>query len=320
MGSGKLTLKGKVGLDGMAELADKEYRHEMTLDINGDGFTGTFDDLEVSGARDRFSGKTEDDVYDCRFALQQWQRTWNIIFPTGEANGNGAAHALGASLLTLKVGARGKTKVRGTMADGTKVSVSTQLIVGDGCCCVPVVVPMYSGKKGGFAFLLWLSEDNESVWGLSGWNASYRAAGAFTATFDDPILSLSGGSDSLGAVSFQMGTFFDIDGAEDSFSPDGTEIDASTSRWKMPKADAVKFSKDDGWYVQEGKEYGNPAGLKLTYTPRTGQFKGSFKVFAVTESGKSKKYTAKVTGMVVDGVGYGTALIKNVGSLPVKVE
>lgn len=320
LGGGKLTLKGKLGLDGTAELVDKVDEHDMALAIDAGGFVGSLDGFEVSGARNRFSSGFEDDVYDCKFALQQWQRTWAIALPTGEASGDAAALAHGVSMLTVSVGAKGKTKVKGTMADGTKVSVASQLLVGDGCCCVPVLVPLYSGKKGGFAFLLWLSEDNEGVWGLSAWDASQRSGGTFTATFADPLMDVAGRSSSLGSVSFQMDEFFDLENADPSYSPDGTEIDATTARWKLPKADAVKFSKDDGWHVPDGKEYGNPAGLKLSYTARNGTFKGKFRVFAETDAGRSKKYTANVSGIVVDGVGYGTALIKKVGSVPVKIE
>ena len=319
LGGGKMTLKGTLSEDGTAELMDRDSEHEMMLTVGQSGLVGTFDEMEVSGARNRFSSKLEGDVYDCKFALQQWQRTWTIVLPTEEAYGDGAALAHGVGILTVSVGAKGKTKVKGTLADGTKVSVATQLLVGDGCCCVPVVVPLYSGKKGGFAFLLWLSEDNEGVWGLSAWEASQRSGGAFTATFAEPVMSVAAAASTLGSVAFHMEDFFDLDGAEDAFTPDGTEIDATSARWKLPKADAVKFSKDDGWYVPDGKDYGNPAGLKLSYTARNGTFKGSFKVFAVTEAGRSKKYTANVSGVVIDNVGYGTALIKNVGSVTVLI-
>ena len=319
LGGGKMTLKGTLSEDGTAELMDRGSEHEMMLTVGQNGLVGTFDEMEVSGARNRFSSKLEGDVYDCKFALQQWQRTWTIVLPTEAAYGDGAALAHGVGILTVSVGAKGKTKVKGTLADGTKVSVATQLLVGDGCCCVPVVVPLYSGKKGGFAFLLWLSEDNEGVWGLSAWDASQRSGGAFTATFAESVMSVAAAASTLGSVAFHMEDFFDLDGAEDAFTPDGTEIDATSVRWKLPKADAVKFSKDDGWYVPDGKDYGNPAGLKLSYTARNGTFKGSFKVFAVTEAGRSKKYTANVSGVVIDNVGYGTALIKNVGSVTVLI-
>ena len=40
----------------------------------------------------------------------------------------------------------------------------------------------------------------------------------------------------------------------------------------------------------------------------------------VTEDGKPKKFTAKVSGVVLDGRGYGSAVIKKVGSVPVVIE
>ena len=57
----------------------------------------------------------------------------------------------------------------------------------------------------------------------------------------------------------------------------------------------------------------NLSAMKLTYTPKKGTFKGSFKVYALEGSGKAtmlKKYTIKVSGVVVGGVGYGTATSK----------
>ena len=40
--------------------------------------------------------------------------------------------------LSVTIAAKGKVKVIGTLADGTKVSASGQLIVGEEWCCVPV--------------------------------------------------------------------------------------------------------------------------------------------------------------------------------------
>ena len=43
--------------------------------------------------------------------------------------------------------------------------------------------------------------------------------------------------------------------------------------------------------------------------PKTGTFKGSFKVY-FNQDGKLKKSTVKVNGVVVGGVGYGEAVCK----------
>ena len=61
----------------------------------------------------------------------------------------------------------------------------------------------------------------------------------------------------------------------------------------------------------------NVSGLKLTYTPKTGMFKGTFRLYATNEAttptGKSpklKRYTVNVVGFVVDGKGIGQASLK----------
>ena len=59
--------------------------------------------------------------------------------------------------------------------------------------------------------------------------------------------------------------------------------------------------------------------MKLTYTPKTGLFKGSFKVYALegfAGKKKLKKYSANVTGVVVGGKGYGQATIKKSSAVP----
>ena len=87
------------------------------------------------------------------------------------------------------------------------------------------------------------------------------------------------------------------------------------------KAATVKYAKvKEGkaiWYVLDGlndAKKPNRSGLKLTYTPNTGLFKGTFKIYATNEEsiaeGKKptlKTYTVNVTGFFVDGVGSGQA-------------
>ena len=97
---------------------------------------------------------------------------------------------------------------------------------------------------------------------------------------------------------------------------------AGGTKWSFGKAPSLKYAKDraTGAYTLTG--LGDPAkpnvsGLKLSYTAKTGQFKGSFKLYATNEAtapaGKSpklKKFTVNVIGFVVDGVGYGEASLK----------
>ena len=62
----------------------------------------------------------------------------------------------------------------------------------------------------------------------------------------------------------------------------------------------------------------NLSGLKLSYKPKTGGFNGSYEIQSVDvskpESPKLKKTKVAVDGVVIDGLGYGTAVIKGLGS------
>ena len=107
-------------------------------------------------------------------------------------------------------------------------------------------------------------------------------------------------------------------------------FDVAGGKWRFAKFARVKWAKDKktnefGRVVDESSGKTNRASLKLTYTSKTGVFKGAFKVYALEETAgrkKLKKYTVKVLGLVVDGVGQGAASCKQpaVGSWPVTVE
>ena len=110
--------------------------------------------------------------------------------------------------------------------------------------------------------------------------------------------------------------------------PDGEPVILSGGKWKFATAAGVKWAKikpgvepfgglkdeasGKGLLVDTSKG-ANLSGMKLAYTPKKGTFKGSFKVYALEGSGaktKLKKCTVKVSGVVVDGVGYGEATCK----------
>ena len=103
-------------------------------------------------------------------------------------------------------------------------------------------------------------------------------------------------------------------GTEEDLLPDGEPVLVKKGKWAFNKAASVKLSKDKTKMERDtSKGKTNLSGLKLTYTPKTGLFKGSFKLYAKEGEGKKaklKKYTVNVAGFVVDGVGYGTATCK----------
>ena len=110
--------------------------------------------------------------------------------------------------------------------------------------------------------------------------------------------------------------------------PNGEPVAVANGKWKFAKAASVKWAKPKqgaalperydaesgkGLLVDTSGDKTNLSAMKLTYTPKKGTFKGSFKVYALEGAGKAtklKKYAVNVSGVVVGGVGYGTATCK----------
>ncbi len=105
--------------------------------------------------------------------------------------------------------------------------------------------------------------------------------------------------------------------------PDGEPVIPKGGKWSFAKAAGVKYAKDKKTKVSslvvDTKKGTNRSAMKLTYTPKTGIFKGSFKVYAI-QGGKLKKFTVKVIGVVVDGKGTGSATGPNGVRFDVRVE
>ena len=100
------------------------------------------------------------------------------------------------------------------------------------------------------------------------------------------------------------------------YLPDGVSVTGG-AKWTLPKAGKVVYAKGTTT-VDEAKAGENPSALKLTYKAKDGTFKGSFKVYADV-GGKPKATMVKVSGVLVDGVGYGAATVKGGGALPVTI-
>ena len=93
------------------------------------------------------------------------------------------------------------------------------------------------------------------------------------------------------------------EGTVKSLLPDGVPVRVKGGKWAFDKAASITYKKGALGGDNDPKKP-NRSAMKLSYTPKTGLFKGSFKVYAI-QSGKLKKYTVKVTGVVVDGEGTG---------------
>ena len=298
LGEGKIRLKGILGEDLSGTLASTKASDERELDVelSGSGMGGTFGDYTVVGTRNIFGKKTYLDRSRARAADDNWKGFYVVVLKAESDDSNLGNGYVG---LSVQVKANGRGRVTGTMPDGTKVAYTGRMeVMDDNVCVLPVAIPLHRGKKGGFGFLLTFDESGVSASAVSSWTNT-----------DVPFTSdLSAEAEGAGTVSgisngaaFSLEDDFDIEGMEDSLLPADVEVTVSGTRWTTPKSD-------------------NPSGLTLSWSSAKGTFKGKFKVFAATEAGKSKKYTAVVNGAVLDGVGYGTATIKKLGSVPVMVK
>lgn len=314
LGEGKVAAKGVLHEDASGELVHRKSERELTISIDGGKVSGSFDGLDVVAGRDFFSSSARPDTIRAKTVLDELGRLYNVVL---SAIPDGDYAFYGYVGISLQIGQRGSVKISGALPDGTKLTASCPLVCLDDQIYVPAVIPAYSGKKGGIAFMLNFSEGDMILDNVSDWiGAKGEAIGVLEAEDVSDVAGLQNGEYQF--VADISG--FEIEGEtiDDSFSPDGTVISVLSGRWRVPRADTVKFVGDEGYITT--KDNGNPSGLKLSYTVKTGLFKGSFKVYGVTDGGKSKKHTATVSGAVVNGVGYGCAYIKKVGGVPIAVD
>lgn len=308
LGEKKASLKMPRGVKGTStgKIDMMAGTQTVALEITADTIGGKLGKNTILGVR------TDIDGVD---ALKD--RIHTLALGTQKASGSAAALAAGYSGLSLVGGKKGKVKVSGIIGDGTKVSTTAQLLPGDGVLCIPVLAQLYNKKTGGFGFLVWIEQNGKvKVDSVSDWNAEASKL-PFAATFlaDVPICELT--KDIPGSAFFAIkGKGIESVGGLPVYPtllPTKVPVSNTGSKWIVDKADKVTAV---GGVVQSGR---NPSGLTLSYNRKTGAFKGKFSVYA-DKQGKLKKNATSVNGVVVDGKGYGTAVIKKTGSMPVTVK
>ena len=305
LGQKKRTYSAKAVVDGAAPSTVVLSRTAggntgtMTVTVAGSAFSGSLDGEPIFGARNMSAAK------ESRAGeYVDWKGTCNVVLAATDAVGKGVAFAAGYSALAVTVTAKGKAKVTGVMADGTRVSVSgLQLLLTEDAseACVPVLVPLYKGKRGGFGFLLWISANGTiDVTALSEWDATSAAAAPFSASLFC-VTAAAAAKPTDGVWSFSVdtnGVPYTIGGlsVQRDLLPADISITSSAGRLVAAKS--------------------NEAKLSIKRISRTGLIKGTFAVF--TQNGtRLKKTTVVFNGAIVGGEGYGSAVIKKTGSVKV---
>jgi len=251
------------------------------------GLSGRYGAYNIDGARNLFSSKDKDG--DRRYAnsvLAECPGPFNVAWDGG--------------VVSVQVSNNGKAKASGSFADGAKLSAGGMFLIGERYCCVPLVA-----RKGDVAFNIWIDEDGSvSVVGLEG---DVIAAGMPGKTLAEGAKFHVGKEDLL--WSRMQGNVL----AE--YLPDGVEVSQSGTKWTLPKAGKLAMKNGE---IDVSKAGDNASALKLSYKAKDGSFKGSFKVYADV-GGKLKATSAKVAGVMIDGRGYGTASVKDVGGAAITV-
>lgn len=102
-------------------------------------------------------------------------------------------------------------------------------------------------------------------------------------------------------------------------APDGEPVYVKKGyKFSFDKAPSIKYKKEDGDYWLTGLDDDvktNLTGLKLSYSLKTGKFTGSFTIYATNEGYTEKKpkiakYKASVSGVIINGEGYGRTSVK----------
>ncbi|HOR98938.1 MAG TPA: leucine-rich repeat protein, partial [Kiritimatiellia bacterium] len=254
---------------------------------------GTFgtDEVFLEGARNRFADRRD---AAAQAVLNRYKGYYTAClagaeFIQGELN----AAPRGYGYLTLTVSNGGKVKIAGVLADGTKVSQSAPLLYFADCgewLCVPLFVPLYR-KAGYVGGLFWIDPETREVYcgAETGESVRWENPGKGPDGFSG-LLDMRGGAYDRPPVlqtRYAFGAELDDDicayhaageawGCE--FWPDEVPVDVTGSRMTIARGDRPVRIREDGetWY-----EYGgvNPNMVTLSFTARTGIFKGNFTLY-----------------------------------------
>ena len=302
----KVTYSGTMEIEDECGYLEVEGRNgdSIYLEVSADGVYGDFrapsgDSFEIIAYRDLFSSKDKADKARAEEALAKWKKTF--VFALLDCC------CYGMDIFNVTIGAKGKTKVSGTLL-GQKFSLSTQLVVGEN----QHYLPMVSAKSCGFHHLFGLEDDG---------TISDCGEPLSEDQYGTPA-PLEGGSyyffvDDVDELAYLVGgSAYDV---YTEYIPDwGSSVRISTNgtKWALPKAGKVALDRYGD--IDESKLGENPSGLKLSYKAKDGTFSGSFKAY-VNKNGRPSAVTVSVSGIMIGREGHGTATVKKLGSVPVKI-
>jgi hypothetical protein len=312
--------------------------------------------LDLAGTRDTFADKKDQEA---QARLDTLRGLYNVaLLEDGHSCPSLASETTDTNVrspvgyLTLKIGDLGKVKIAGKLFDGTSFSGSGKLLEGlsdisndfPPLLAVALHRPLYL-KKGFISGLLWINPVDKTVLLDTeyGWFVDWvRDADPKKPGLDfQRELDLLGGrfGDGKTAVMPLPGLAFtaDVAAAElpavvaglpgvwaDAAFPWQMPVTATGTKLALPKAS--KPVKGELGYEYPGA---NPSSARITYTAKTGLFKGEFKVYYDATDAKQTHKTVNVsyTGVMVPvegvltGLGFGVVTVeKQKHAIPVVLQ
>ncbi len=271
--------------------------------IYGDlGLCGTFKGMPVNAARDFSKSKLAAEkalVSEMPARGESW--TCAILDSSNKYN-----------LFSMTFARNGKARVAGTLADGSRMSLTVQGVLGeDYAFALPVVYP-----RKGIGFVFWIFADGTcdvSAMADEGWALS--AVGSKS--------NLSAGTH---AMEFELPAWREYLDEVDGFAltPAGESIItvATGGKWSVTRKVGTVTAASGVPYVRYNASRQTPANLgslRLSYTASSGIVKGSFKLYYLNGT-RVRTDTVTVSGMVISSRFVGTATVKKFDSFPVEIK
>ena len=258
--------------------------------LGSERLCGVYGAYLIDGSRNFLTSKDRSESSSAGYGIARWVGPLAVKWDGGTAS--------------VTIDKKGKAKVSIVLSNGTKGTVTCQLLIGDDWYCIPV---MFAKQGVWLAFTVWLPQD---------WRADVSGFPVVVGLGDNAEVGKPGFMEGRMAFRLDANALIGQFGQETlPYLPDEVWFSNAGSKWTLPKAGKLTMKKG---VLDTSKAGDNPSGLKLS-PKKDGTFTGSFKVY-YADKGKLKSKTANITGIVINGVGYGTATIKNVGSVPITIE
>ena len=253
---------------------------ELDIALGLHSLSGAYGGYLIDGSRDMFAAKDAAVKAKASQSLGRWKGGYVVAWQA-------ASRADGWNTLSVAVKENGRVKVSGTLANGTRVtansrllvgerrlspSAGTKLLVGDSDCAIAV---NWAKRGESVSCVLWLCAD-----------------GAVLCEGMPGVAAAKAGRVEKGAP-----------------RPASLAVDADALAAALP---GLRADLTFGGAA--------PRGLKLKHKA-DGTFSGSFKACIDAGARRPKDVTVKFAGVVVGGRGYGSAYVKRpaVGGLPLEL-